>query len=119
MSRIVKGMGHKLQDQQISWAGECPWTETLCLGSVDGKLFILPNREGANGTPDKPGEIPSLELSSDAVNGIAFSGENIALTTRNEILVGYRKDVNPLRLGAYSHTFKGGAHGVVGSGQNA
>jgi hypothetical protein len=114
MSLTVKGKNHAILGQHISWAGECPWTKGLCFGCEDGKLLILPADMGR-----REESIAEQKVASEAINGIAFVGDNVGITSRNEVIIGYRKDVKNLSLGAYEHTFRGGAHGIVGSSQDA
>ena len=114
MSRAIKGVKHGIVGQHISWAGECPWTKNLCFGCEDGKLIIPP----AEFEPQDE-NTAKLHVAGDAINGIAFLGDAVGITSRSGVLIGYRKDAKGSCLDAYKHTFKGGAHGIVGSRQNA
>jgi hypothetical protein len=104
MRRTVQGDKHKIRGQQLSWAGECPWTKSLCFGSEEGRLIIPP--------------IVDHPVVSDAVNGVDFVGDHVGVTSRSDVFVGYR-NIAKGRIDACIHSFKGGAHGIVASSQNA
>ncbi len=93
-----------------SWVGDCPWTKNLCLAGEDGRLFFLPERgaeEGSNPTWIQP--------ATDTINAVAFAGEFIAVSSRNEVLVGKRVSGHDPRIDFFPHSFIGGAHGIEAS----
>jgi hypothetical protein len=78
----------------------------LAFGSEEGRLHILPD--------EMADRVYSLPATTEAVNGVAFSGKHVAVTSRDEVFVGTADDVkNPDRL--RRHSFNAGAHGVVAS----
>ncbi|QEH31876.1 hypothetical protein OJF2_03430 [Aquisphaera giovannonii] len=116
MTRILRaemyGVDH---GEPLSWAGECPWTGGLCLGSERGGVYF-PAPSGCRS------EIKPVEFSSDAINGVAFQGKHIAVTSRNEVEIGMLVDVTdpekPI-ISPCEHSFRGGAHGVIAVGRDA
>jgi hypothetical protein len=104
MTRVKKNF-YKVQGQSITWVGECPWTNTLCFGSEDGKLHF---------TQDSP-EIGEAIIATDAINAVAFADNLFAVSSRHEVRIGRRPAQNGGGLDVFSHGFRGGAHGVVAS----
>ena len=119
MNRIRK-LFHKAPGE-VSWVGECPWTNTLCFGGEDGQLLIeSPGlSELAKRKPDAiemgKRKTRSIQLATDAINEIAFVGDLIAVSSRNEVVVGRLRTQGGGSLDRYEHEFIGGAHGVVAS----
>ena len=37
---LVEGRSLRFPDQEITWAGECPWTGGFCFGTESGDLLI-------------------------------------------------------------------------------
>lgn len=104
---------------ETSWVGECPSTRTRCFGSEDGRFIIeLP---GSSDLGD--GNVVAVEfaltvsytVASDTINDIAFSGDFFAASSRNDVVVGRRTGSGVDGLVGYSHSFIGGAHGVLAS----
>jgi hypothetical protein len=108
MTRTIREGVHKIAGLDVSWVGECPWTKTLCFGGEDGTLVILPPS-----FPMNEGGTFSTQLATDAINAVAFAGEYVAVSSRNEVVVGKRPDAGSDRLSRFAHPFIGGAHGVV------
>jgi hypothetical protein len=52
-------------------------------------------------------------VATDAINDVAFAGDLIAISSRNELVVGKRRGHSVDGLDLYDHEFIGGAHGVV------
>ncbi len=94
----------------VSWVGECPWTSNLCFAGEDGSLFFLPE-PGA----DEGSRPISVQPATDTINSVAFAGEFIAVSSRNEVLVGKRVTGKGPRLEFFPHSFIGGAHGIEAS----
>lgn len=86
----------------ITWVGESHRDQILCLGSDDGRYTLarvtLPFIEG--------GPIQAVE-SRESINGVAFSKDRMAVSTRSEVVVmDLGREVKPA-------IYLGGAHGVV------
>jgi hypothetical protein len=98
----ITGQYHRFSGEELSWAGECPWTGGLCFGSETGKLLIpSPNQD----------ELDLGGNATDAINGVAFCGKWFGVSTRNEVLLFQR--LSPEAKPSLVHRFEGGAHGVV------
>jgi hypothetical protein len=96
----------RLPNFEISWAGEGPWNQCLCFGSEDGRFaFKKIDDPTAYYSPN------SVVESSEAINGISFINEQMAVSTRNEVVF-FRKvpfgDQN-----SEPKTYEGGAHHVI------
>jgi hypothetical protein len=107
--RTTRGEGHQIIGQEISWAGDCPWTGTPGFGTESG-LFLVAPSASANG-----GVLPPVKVALDSVNGVAFNGEIAAFSSRESLFLARRNrpghiDLDPIRL-----PYEGGAHGVVSS----
>jgi hypothetical protein len=113
MQRIEEQF-HKIPGLDVSWVGECPWTKNLCFAGEDGSLVFLPGPEAAEGT----GPL-TVQPATDTINAVAFAGEFIAISSRNEVLVGKRVSGHDPRLDFFPHSFIGGAHGVEASHRGA
>jgi hypothetical protein len=98
----------------VSWVGECPWTKNLCFGGEDGKLLLLPPNPSVEAV-----EVTSIQLATDAINAVAFADDLIAISSRNEVLVGKLDRSGDHLFDLLPHSFTGGAHGVVASRQGA
>jgi hypothetical protein len=101
---LVKGRPYQLEDHEITWAGDCPWTGSFCVGTESGKVSFY----------EDSGLGRSLALSEkiaeDAINGAAFFGDFMGISTRSEIILCRR---NPgVRLGIIVRE-QGGAHGIL------
>jgi len=99
----IRATFHRLQDQEISWVGECPWTQSLGFGCESGRFFA----ETGSG-------IEALDVADDSINGVAFSGAVATFTSRESVTVVQRKhggslDAEPLLRS------RDGAHGVAAS----
>jgi hypothetical protein len=90
-------------DFDISWAGANPFGEGYCFGSEDGRFRIL--------TTDGLGTLPEQVIPScESVNGIAFVGWFMAVSTRCEVVF---RDLDPRSSKNGTNTYKGGAHGIL------
>jgi hypothetical protein len=98
----LSGKNYQFPDFDITWAGECPWDGGYCFGSDDGRV------RGFNWGDPKP-----IAASGEAVNGVAFIGDKMAVSTRAEVvfcdlgLVG----LSGKRVGVVIRPC--GAHGVI------
>jgi hypothetical protein len=95
---LVQGEFHKIEGEEISWVGECPWTDAPCFGTDQGKLF-MPGR-----TRDFIG--PNADEAFEAINGAAFAGDLVGISTRDNVVVFDRTD-------GKGTPFDGGAHHIV------
>ena len=93
-------------DFDISWAGLArPWREGFCFGSEDGRIKFT-----EFDSPEGPDPIVVAE-SREAINGVAFSGAMMAVSTRGEVVFWHVSDSST--EGYESRTFAAGAHGVT------
>jgi hypothetical protein len=113
MNRIEERF-HKIPGLDVSWVGECHWTRALCFAGEDGSLWFLPGGGAAEGS----GPL-SIQPATDTINAVAFAGELIAISSRNEVLIGKRASRNDLRLSFFPHSFIGGAFGIEASQSGA
>ena len=82
-----------------------PWREGFCFGSEDGRIKFaeFDSLEG-------PDPIVVAE-SREAINGVAFSGDMMAVSTRGEVVFWHMSDSST--EGYERRTFAAGAHGVT------
>jgi hypothetical protein len=109
MSYVIRSIAHQLEGRELTWVGECPWTGTLCFGTGNGEFLIMPSNSGA-------GQIRSLPISAEPINGVAFSQQYVAFSSRAEVILGRRiqeKDAQPAL--EVKKPFVGGAFGVAAS----
>ncbi len=71
-SYLTNGRLHRLEGQQISWVGECPWTNALSFATEGGKFYSAEGME-------------PIEITSEAINGVAYSGKFAAFSSRTSI----------------------------------
>ena len=93
----------------VSWAGTSPWGPSHCFGSEDGRVLLTDP-----GNPEEPREGGGpfeVSPSGEAVNGIAFAGSAMAVSTRAEVTVVL--DIRPSARRASRVRIPHGAHGVV------
>jgi hypothetical protein len=96
----------RLKDFDVTWAGPAPAGPGFCFGSEDGRLLFTDER----GVPvSDPGQGSD---SGEAINGVAYSGEWIAVSTRAGVMMGsLRQDKDrPDNVG-----LPVGAHGIATS----
>ena len=101
-SRKINAHRVILHEHVISWAGKCPWTDTLSFGTNEGTFHILPKTPATQG-------VDSLGLDvaeGGAINGVAFSGNFAVFSTPAQVVLGTQNE-------RISHSFVGGAHGVA------
>lgn len=105
MNRIIGGTAHEFRVAPISWCGEYAATGALCFGLENG-WFVVP--------PERPtGEPRFLETgATEPINGVAFAGRHVALTTRGEVIVLERRD-DPAQVEIHRLDHAGGAHDVA------
>ena len=93
----------------ISWAGPGGRDEDFCFGSEDGKLHFTT----VDGVPI--GGFVSGEDNPEAVNGVAFIGPVIAVSTRNEVT--FWTLPRPGSREAQRAVFSCGAHGIIATAE--
>ena len=96
---------HGLKGQEISWAGGCPWTGGLCLGT-DGGVIAMPIEGVGMQEPDL------WHVAREPINGVAFAGDFIGVSTPAEVVL-LRRDPSTGDIGRVGEPFGGGAHGIV------
>jgi hypothetical protein len=109
MMRITERF-HEIAGLDVSWVGECPWTNKLCFGGEDGRLSFVSEHENPRGS-----SLLSIRPASDSINAVAFAGESIAVSSRNEVLIGKRASSADPRPNFLPHSFVGGAYGIEAS----
>ena len=92
-----------LPGHDLSWAGLYPWTGTACYATEDGVLFLPTNME------ENPFRIIPI-FEDEAINGVAFSGNHIAISSRNKIKI---LPCGSFHLEDPADAFDIGAHGIV------
>lgn len=102
-SQMLNFRGHKFVGEEISWVGDCPWTGKPCFGTESGKLIIPGFEDG------RPGIIGPI--SEEPINGAAFSGNFVGISTRENVVIGNCLTRAPGEF--FGETFPGGAHGIV------
>ena len=102
---LVKGPSLQFPDQEITWAGECPWTGGFCFGTESGELLICRN-DGQDALDVLP-----IKVSEEAVNGVAFWRNYVGVSTRSQVTVARRSSSEDdlIRL----ITTPDGAHGIL------
>ena len=101
----ITGKSLHFPGPQVTWAGEFPWTRALCFGTEDGSIGV----RSVNGDEISYG--PIVE-SGEAINGVAFSRNMVAISTCGELLI----NRHPFPGGLQTTVYNGGAHGVVATG---
>ena len=92
--------------EEITWAGECPWSESYCFGTESGKvIFLVASDDG------QPELLSESKVSNEAINDVAFWKNLIGITTRSEVLV-YRGPLSEAGLSLISGSLSG-AHGII------
>ena len=90
--------------EEITWAGECPWTGMLCFGTESGRL-VFPT-----GARDDAETIEAV-VSEEAVNEVAFWKDLVGIATRAEVLV--RRGPHTARDLPIVGGSSNGAHGIM------
>jgi hypothetical protein len=99
MSEMIRFATHRMEGHELTWAGNCPWTGRICFGSDAGEVLFEPLN------PGWPIRVPS----GDVVNGIAFDGDLVAISTPSDVTV-FRRQGDSVRQVAQHAA---GAHGIV------
>lgn len=85
-----------------TWAGEFPSEKGFCVGSEDGEVWV----SGADRSFLK---YPPEFKMDEAINGVAFAKELMAVSTPGEIRLNRFHDTKEVEV----ERFDGGAHGIV------
>ena len=93
---------YAIPGEDLIWSGRCPWTGGLCFGSEQGSLFIQ--------DPNTKDGYDKCVVTREAVNGVTFSGDFMAVSSCGETSV-WKKDRSHAAL------IEMGAFGVVSSTQ--
>lgn len=101
---IVKGRLFQLDDHEITWAGDCPWTGSFCVGTESGELSFY--EESGLGRS----LVVSEKVAEDAINGAAFFGDFMGISTRSEINLCRRNPGSKLDIIVREPR---GAHGIL------
>lgn len=96
----------RFEDFKVCWAGPCPLQPGFCFGSEDGRLLFTDE----SGTPHHLGPVPG-SISGEAINGVARSGEWLAVATRQEVTM--RSVLQEAHQKHGVLVFPHGAHGVA------
>jgi hypothetical protein len=93
----------KFDDFAVSWAGPHPRQPGFCFGSEDGRLLFTNERFEVQIGPSRASQ------SGEAINGVAFSGKWMAVSTRADVTM------TDMAFGEGSDVFgiPFGAHGIV------
>src|SRR5713101_569422 len=68
-----------LPDFRLTWAGANPFGEGFCFGSESGELGLTDTRGR------RRFRLPSASASNEAISGVAYSQNWLAVTTRKDI----------------------------------
>src|SRR5260370_21165284 len=77
----VNSVTKKFPNEEITWAGEDPWTGGFCVGTESGKILF----------PSASQHSADVRLAAEAVNGVAFWKESVGVSTRSQVHI-YRSD---------------------------
>jgi hypothetical protein len=95
----------QFEDFEVSWAGEDPYRHGFCFGSTDGRIRCTETHSPNGFGPSKATQF------GDAINGIAFFDNFMAVSTRSEIsLFSIPPPDNPTVLSTH---YWGGAHDIT------
>ncbi len=98
----------RFKDFEVSWAGSFPLRENgFCFGSEDGRILC---------TDCDGGELWTLATGSrEAINGVAFIGHWMSVSTRSEVMLwNLARRIEQVAAGTTSGAkFPIGAHGVI------
>lgn len=119
VERVFRSSEIGFPDFDISWAGRArPWREGFCFGSEDGRIKFAEIKFAEFDSPEGPDPIVVAKSnpivvaeSREAINGVAFSGDMMAVSTRGEVVFWHVSDSST--EGYESRTFAAGAHGVT------
>ena len=93
--------------EPVTWAGEYPDIGGFCFASESGNMWLT-----SYDFKIYPGVVPVVK-SGEAINGVAFTGDLMAASTRGEVVVITRGSTK--LPGGLGYTYAGGAHGIIAS----
>ena len=117
---VVNAVSRGFHGQEISWVGHCPWTGKVCFGTEDGVLILTVSESNFSDKPSYGIQV----FKDETINGVAFSGDFVAISSRNEVAFAMRVALDHFQssstepsfsLNRMEPSFTGGAHGVVAS----
>jgi hypothetical protein len=93
--------------EEITWAGENPWSKGFCFGTESGKILFL----AEVGQSESEYEVIESEVCDEPVNDVAFWKDVVGVTTRSEVRI-YRRAPSMGKLDIMSG-LSSGAHGIT------
>ena len=96
-----------LPNFEISWAGGSPGRPGYWFGSDDGRIQFIGLGDAGSIGPF------AVSPSREAINGIAFAGGLMAVSTRNDVTCLTASDLGGEHV--EPTVYPGGAHGVIGT----
>jgi hypothetical protein len=93
-----------IKRDDATWAGGLPWGPGCCIGLEDGRILLV----GMDGSEFGPYEVSP---SGEAINGVAFAGDVMAVSTRSD--VAFLKVSEFGKRNVERAVYYGGAHGVI------
>jgi hypothetical protein len=98
--KIAVDTSYQYPGEEITWAGECPFTGGLCFGTESGGVLVP--------LPDDSGEAAWLvEDLGDVVNGVAFGDTTCAVSSPSRV------SIVDVESGDVVRTLPSGAHEVL------
>ncbi len=102
---LVEGRSIRLQGDEITWAGECPWNGGFCFGTESGELLICDEHYDRL-------DVHQHKVSEEAINGVAFRKGIVGVSTRSQVIVARRISPDD-SISEVVKADRGGAHGIV------
>jgi hypothetical protein len=101
----IENTTYRIPGEEITWAGECPWTGDLAFGTESGKVICLKDLGQC--------QVKRLELAvaEEAINGVAFWNDFIGVSTRSEVSL-FRRSPSGDEIGFVTGAPRG-AHGIL------
>lgn len=107
---VSSGSSFRYPGEEITWAGECPFTDGLCFGTESGGILVP--------LPDSDNAAWMVEDLGDVVNGVAFGERIVAVSTPSSITF-IRVDCDsPDTLGEVIAAIPTGAFDVIAIGRD-
>ena len=94
----------RIPNEEIMWAGDCPWTGGYCFGTESGRLLFCKK------SPEGLDVEFSASLAGESINGVAFFNEYVGVSTPSEVIV--RRRVSESQFETIADG-SGGAHGIL------
>ncbi len=106
-SLVVESKSLPFPDEEITWAGECPWTGSLCFGTENGELLV--GRQIGEGDLKI---LPPIMVGKDAINDVAFWKDFVGISTPSEVVFA-RKSPSGDGIDPVVIRTPDGAHGIL------